>query len=231
MPKVSIICTAYNQTAVSAHITMACLANITKYTDPEDYELILIEDIPKFPVRDDYGVLKIDNHIVLNEYTNYTVKMNLAAKEAKGKYLCFIQNDVFVWEGWLNAFFYYFDNNLSECMIPDQFPRTRAYIKTARSMTYEQGLGRGHKEDCMYFMTAAVFKRIGGWNEDLRALIQDDFYRRCTEANVRVDSTNKVQVTHITLATHYQDMAEFDKKLHHDTQILNHGVRPEDVQE
>jgi len=37
----TIICTAYNQTPVLAHITMACLANITKYTDPKDYELIL----------------------------------------------------------------------------------------------------------------------------------------------------------------------------------------------
>jgi len=221
MPKVSIIVTAYNQTAVSAHITMACLANITKYTDPEDYELILIEDIPQFKVRDDYHVLKIDKHIILDEYTNYTVKMNLAAKEAKGKYLCFIQNDVFVWEGWLKSFLYYFDNNLAECMIPDQFPRSRGYIKEANAMTYEQGLDHGHKEDCMYFITADAFKRIDGWNENLKALIQVDFYKRCYDAGILVHSTNKIQVTHITLATHYQDMAEFDKKLDHDTRILN----------
>lgn len=231
MPKVSIIMTAYNQTAVSAHITMAALANITKYTDPEDYELILIEDIPMFQVRDDYKLLKIDKHIVLDEYTNYTVKMNMAAKEATGDYLCFIQNDVFVWEGWLKSFLYYFDNGLSECMIPDQLPRSREYILEANAMTYEQGLNRGHKEDCMYFMTRDVFERIGGWNEDLRALIQVDFYDRCRKADVRVDSTNKIQVTHITLATHYQDMEAFDKKLYHDTQIINHGVAPGDVQE
>ena len=219
--KTSIIMTAYNQSVVSAHITMAALANITKYTDPEDYELILIEDIPKFDVRDDYKVLKIDKHIILDEYTNYTVKMNMAAKEATGEYLCFIQNDVFVWEGWLKSFLYYFDNKLSECMIPDQFPRTREYIKKADAMTYEEGLDMGQKEDCMYFMTRDVFDRIGGWNENLKALIQRDFYQRCEDAEVTVSSTNKVQVTHITLATHYQDMKAFDKKIHHDNEILN----------
>lgn len=226
MPKTTIIMTAYNQTPVSAHMTMAALANITKYTDPEDYELILIEDIPKFPVRDDYGVLKIDKHIILDEYTNYTVKMNMAAAQAQGDYICFVQNDVFVWEGWLDAFHYYFDNKLSECMIPDQLPRTRAYIKEANAMTMEEGLNNGHKEDCMVFITKDAFRRIGGWNENLRALIQVDFYERCEKAGVTVNSTNKVQVTHITLATHYQDMEEFDKKLHHDSLILNHGKKP-----
>lgn len=229
--KTSVIMTAYNQTAVSAHITMAALANITKYTDPKDYELILIEDIPKFKVRDDYKVLKIDKHIVLDEYTNYTVKMNMAAKEATGDYLCFIQNDVFVWEGWLKSFLYYFDNGTSECMIPDQLPRSREYIKKAKSMTYEEGFNMGHKEDCMYFMTRDAFDRIGGWNENLRALIQVDFYNRCAAAGIEVNSTNKIQVTHITLATHYQDMEAFDKKLNHDSQIINHGVAVDDVQE
>lgn len=219
--KTSVILTAYNQTPVSAHITMAALANITKYTDPEDYELILIEDIPKFPVRDDYNVLKIDKHIILDEYTNYTVKMNMAAKEASGDYLCFIQNDVFVWEGWLDSFHYYFDNKLSECMIPDQLPRTREYIKAANAMTYEEGLNYGHPEDCMYFMTKEAFKKIGGWNENLQALIQRDFYKRCADAEVIVNSTNKIQVTHITLATHYQDMEAFDKKLAHDDRVIH----------
>lgn len=217
MSKTSVIMTAYNQTAVSAHITMAALANITKYTDPEDYELILVEDIPKFNVRDDYGVLKIDKHIIFDTYTPYTVKMNAAAKEATGDYLCFIQNDVFVWEGWLKGFQYYFDNGLSRCMIPDQFPRTREYIKESYEMSYEEGLNLGHKEDCMYFMTREAFDKMGGWNENLMIRIQQDFYNRCEGAGVRVDSTNKIQITHITLATHYQDMNKMDELMYHDT--------------
>lgn len=217
---------AYNQTAVSAHMTMAALANIRKYTSDEDYELILIEDIPKFNIRDDYGVLHIDNHIILDEYTNYTTKMNMAAKVAKGDYLCFIQNDVFVWEGWLDSFHYYFDNKMSECMMPDQLPRTRQYMLDAYAMTLDEGIGNGHPEDCLYFMTRDAFARIGGWNEDIRVLVHKDFMLRCSNAGVTIDSTNKIQVTHITLATHYQDMDLMNKGLTHDSLIQNHGVDP-----
>ncbi len=58
--KVSVIMTCYIQARWQAHCTMACLANVTRYTDPKDYELILMSDSEKHPVRDDYHVLKID---------------------------------------------------------------------------------------------------------------------------------------------------------------------------
>lgn len=228
MAKTSVIVIGYHQTPVSAHMTMACLANIRKYTEG-DYELILIEDIPKVGVRDDYGVLKLDKHIILDEYTNYTKKMNMAAEVATGDILAFVQNDCFVWEGWLEATEYYFDNGLVECLVPDQLPRTRQYMREANVMTYDEGLDRGHVEDCMLIITRDAFKRVGGWNEDLRALVFIDFRKRCADANVEIHGTNKIQVTHITLATHYQDMGTFNKGVHHDSLILNHGVKPEDL--
>ena len=230
--KTSCIVIGYHQTPYSVHLTMACLANIRKYT-AGDYELILIEDIPKFKVRDDYGALALDKHIILDEYTNYTKKMNLAAAEASGEYIVFIQNDCFVWEGWLPVVEYYFDKGMSRCLIPDQLPRTRGYMLDSYAMTMEEGLNHplAHAEDCMVAITKEAFKKIGGWNEYLRALVMRDFYERCLRAKVNVDKTNKIQVTHITLGTHYQDMDEFDKKLHHDSQILNHGVPPDDVKE
>lgn len=228
MAKTSVIVIGYHQTAYTAHLTMACLANIRKYTSG-DYELILIEDIPKYAVRDDYGVLKLDKHIILDEYTNYTKKMNMAAEASSGEYIVFIQNDCFVWEGWLDVVRYYFDKGMSRCLIPDQLPRTREYIEAANAMTLDEGFNQGHAEDCMVAMTREAFKAIGGWNEDLRALVQVDFYDRCEKAGVAVDKTNKIQVTHITLSTHYQDMGEFDKKMHHDSLILNHGADPKDL--
>lgn len=226
--KTSVIVIAYNQTRLSAHMTMACLANIRKYTAGE-YELILIEDVPKYETRDDYKVLNIDKHIVLDEYTNYTKKMNLAAEAAEGDYLVFIQNDCFVWESWDLVMTYYFDTADAECLIPDQLPRTREYMLSAYDMSLEEGKNAGHKEDCMVMITKDAFKRMGGWNEDLRALVMRDFYERCANAGVEIYGTNKIQVTHITLGTHYQNFDALDKKIHHDSQILNHGVDPRDL--
>lgn len=215
----TVIVTAYNGTRVSAHITMACLANITKYTDPEDYELILIEDVPLEPVRDDYHVLKIDKHIVLEARTNYATKMNLAAKEANGEYLAFIQNDCFVWEGWLPKLRYYLKRNLVDCIIPDQFPRDRKFMKEAMQMSREDGLGKGAEDACMLMITAQAFAKTGGYNEKLEALVDGDFYTLMGKMGVSYQPTNKVAVTHITLATHYQDMVEFERKLNHDYRV------------
>lgn len=227
----SVIVVGYHKTAISAHNTMACLANITKYTDTEDYELILIEDIPEFPVRDDYHVLKIDNHIILDKYTNYSTKMNLAAKEAQGEFIVFIQNDVFVWEGWLTGLRYYLENGLGDAIIPAQFPCTRQQILDSYDMTMEEGLNMGARDACMIMITREAFDKTGGFNDDLQAFVEKDFYDRMSNAGVNQITTNKVQITHLTLGTHYQDMDEFDKKMHHDSQILNHGVDPKDVVE
>jgi len=217
----SVIVIGYHKTAVSAHMTMACLANITKYTDTTDYELILIEDVPEFPVRDDYHVLKIDKHIILDEYTNYSTKMNLAAKEAIGDVLIFVQNDVFVWEGWLKGLRYYLDNNLGEAIIPSQFPITRQQMLDTYAMTYEEGLNKGARDACMIAITKEAFARTGGFDDNLQVFVEKDFYQRMSDAGVNQITTNKVDITHITLGTHYQDMDAMEKKMAHDSEIQN----------
>lgn len=202
-------------------MTMLCLANITKYTDTKDYELILIEDIPKYPVRDDYNVLKIDKHIILSEDTPYTRKINLAAKEANGEYLAIIQNDVFVWEGWLKNLRYYLERGDGECIIPDQFPRTRQYILDSYKMTLNEGLNQGARDACMVFITKNAFDRVEGFNEELRILQEKDFYERLEGHGISTLTTNKVQVSHVTLGTHYQDWGQFNKDVDHDSKIMN----------
>lgn len=215
----TVIVVGYHETKLSAHMTMLCLANITKYTDPEDYELILIEDVPKEQVRDDYHVLKIDKHIILDERTTYSKKINLASKEASGEYLAIVQNDVFVWEGWLKNLRYYLETGLGEAIIPDQFPRTRQYILDSYGMTMEEGLNMGARDACLIMITAEAFEKTGGFNEDLQILQEGDFYERMEKSGVAQVTTNKVQVSHMTLGTHYQDWDEFNRKIAHDSEV------------
>ena len=216
----TIIVVGYHQTAVSAHMTMACLANITKYTNPDDYELILVEDIPKVNIRDDFHVLKIDRHIILDEYTPFSQKVNLAAKEAKGEYLAIIQNDCFVWEGWLEAAKYYLDSGI-EALVPDQIPRTRQYILESYDMTLDQGLDMGYRDACMMILTKRAFNRAKGYNPDMTVLVEGDFYERLRLSGTEIHTTNKIQVTHITLATHYQDMDLMERGMQKDSLVGN----------
>ena len=219
----TIIVPAYVQTHLSAHITMACLANIIRFTDPVEYELILIHDVPQHKVRDDYKVFEEVGmkEIILDKYTNYSEKMNMAAKEAKGDYLAFIQNDCFVWEGWLENLRYYLELDLADAVVPDQTPRSREYINWAKKITMEEGLNTGNRDACMVMITKEGFAKTGGWNGDLQAFAEADFYERCGAAGIRLCPTNKVAITHICLATHYQDMPAFEARMHHDSQIRN----------
>src|SRR5258708_1503712 len=113
--KTSIIMTCYNQTPWLAHCTMAAIANVTRYTNPDEYELILMSDSEKFPIRDDYHVLKIDRY-EKTQGMSYTKSMNEGAKLATGDVLVFLQNDVFVWEGWLSTMRGYIDQGYADCV-------------------------------------------------------------------------------------------------------------------
>ena len=215
----TVVVIGYHQTPISAHMTMACLANITKYTDPEDYELFLVEDIPKFRVRDDYHVLKIDKHTIYDEYTNFSVKVNNAVKEANGEYIAIIQNDCFVYEGWLQNSRYYLEKDMADAIVPDQFPNTRQHILDSAAMSMEDGFNGAARDACMMYLRKSSFDDAGGYNPDIKALVEGDFYVRLENAGVRLHTTNKVQVTHITLATHYQDMDKFNADMTNDSLV------------
>ena len=67
MPKLtSIIMTCFNETKFQSHMSMEALANIVKFTNRDEYELIVMDPIPKWPLRDDYKVLDIDKKFVLD---------------------------------------------------------------------------------------------------------------------------------------------------------------------
>ena len=207
-----------------AHMTMAAVANITRYTDPEDYEFILISNNEKFPVRDDYKVLKIDRYERVNN-TTYNEAMNIGAKFAKGDFLCFIQNDVFVWEYWLEDLKEYILRNLADCVIPDQCPRDRAFVKMAQQMDYEEAMKFGSRDEGLMFMTRLAYDQMRGFREDLQILQGKNNFERMAKAGVRQIDTCKVMITHIMAATNlsllHRYPKDYDERMKHDAEILN----------
>lgn len=225
MKRVTIIVPAYHQTELSVHFTIQCLTAITKFTDPKLYKLIIVEDVPKHNIRDDFGVFKIDQHIILDKPTNYATKVNLAAKEVDTPYIAVIQNDCFVQEDWLEKFLYYFDKKKCQAMVPMQFGVSYEGMQEAANMTLDEGLHGGARDACMIFLTRKAFKKVKGFNEDLDAFVERDLYDRLAAVGISVDSTSKIHVTHIALGTHYQNIKALDRKMHHDGQLMNYGIK------
>lgn len=222
--KTSIIVTAYIQNQFQAHMTMTCIGNVTKYTDPDQYELILMSDSEKFPVRDDYKVLKIDQY-VKTEGETYTQAMNHGAKLATGEILVFLQNDVFVHDWWLSVLQYYIKHGF-EVVFPDQVPRSREYIiETYMKKYLDPESMKGGRDAGLLMITKEAFDKTGGWNEKLTLLAERDFYERMGKAGIRWTDTNKVQITHIMAATNlnrlHEKPHEYDTMMRNDADLLN----------
>jgi GT2 family glycosyltransferase len=223
-PLTSIIMTTYMQTPFQAHMTMASLANVTRYTDPEDYELILMSDSEQYPVRDEYKVLKIDQYIK-TEGVGYTRAMNLGAARAKGEYLVFLQNDVFIWESWLPKLRWYLENAIADCVIPDQCPRDRAFVKMSYNLDMAEGTKFGSRDAGLLMITKDAFKKTGGWNDELSILAEKDFYERMGRTGVKQIDTCKVMISHIMAATNldrlHKNPEEYESMMKHDVEVLN----------
>lgn len=216
--------TAYIQNPFQAHMTMATLANITRYTNTDEYELILMSDSEKRSVRDDYKVLKIDKYIK-TEGKSYTQSMNLGAKEAKHDILVFIQNDVFVFEGWLPNLRWYLENAVTDCVIPDQCPRDRQFVLDSYNMDHLEAMKYGSRDAGLLMITKEAFKKTGGWNEDLTLLCDRDFYERMAKVGVSQIDTCKVMISHIMAATNlnrlHEKPEEYNTMMKKDADLLN----------
>lgn len=211
--------TSYNQTRPLSHMTMASIANVTRYTDPEDYELILMSEDEKEPVRDDYKVLKIDKYIK-TQGVEYAASMNMGAKEAKGDYLVFLQNDVFVWEGWLPNLRYYLETGF-ECVWPDQMPRSREFVKQAQLMAYDVAMKFGSRDAGLMMITREAFDKVGGWNDQLSILAEKDFYQRLGDHGIKMTDTCKVMISHIMGGSTNQNTERFHQRMDKDAKKLN----------
>lgn len=220
----SIIMTTYIQNPWQAHLTMAAIANVTRYTNTDEYELILMSDSEKFPVRDDYKVLKIDKYIK-TEGVGYTASMNQGAKMAKGAYLVFLQNDVFVWESWLPDLRDYLEMEIADCVIPDQCPRDRDFVLKSYEMNHIEAMQYGSRDAGLLMITKKAFEKTGGWNEELSILAEKDFYQRMATVGVRQIDTCRVMISHIMAATNLDRLhnkpEEYEAMMGKDAKILN----------
>jgi len=208
-------------------MSMLCLDHVRKFTD-RPYQLIIVDPIPKEPIRDDYGTLELTApdtiHMKLDYDPGYTKGMNMGAEKADGDVLVFLQNDVFVREGWLPDLLKYLDEY--DVVYPDQVPRSREFVLESYKRSHDHPDSRkGGRDAGLIMVKKEIFEKAGGWNEDLGILAERDFYDRLDRVGAKWTDTNKVYITHIMAATNRalldEDYDEYNRRMEHDAQILN----------
>ena len=216
--KFSVILNAYDTDKAQRHMTMACIAAMTKFTD-SDFELIVVDNEPRWQIRDDYKVFGEYKTIVVDPKKTVYQSYNIGAEEATTKYLFFIQSDVFVHDRTLDKLMKYFKEY--EMVFPVQHELSRK--DTVKLLKTPDGTlsHLGQRDAGLIGITKNAFERAGRWDGRFQNLLGEKaFYQRCDEAGVKwVDRTNAI-ITHIMAGNNLKkDEKLYNSEMDYDAEL------------
>lgn len=220
--KTSIIIPAYFAAYHLFHYTGNCIGSIREHTDKLDtpYEIILVingskDSAIKFSNLEE---TLCDKVIVNEENMGYGYAMNQGIRASVGQYLCFMNNDVMVFEHWLEDMLEALrclDLVMATPMYGKPFARAKEAEelrkKTERELPetgrpYSQSLAEDFLSDFRDFSCAltrrSLMEEVGLFNEKLFAYKEDiDLYNRLDAAGKKYASTKRVNTFHVIGST------------------------------
>jgi GT2 family glycosyltransferase/SAM-dependent methyltransferase/glycosyltransferase involved in cell wall biosynthesis len=99
-PEVSIVIPVYN----NLHYTRQCITSLFTVKEPVDFEVIVVDNGSTDGTAEYLKQLPPPVRVVTSgENLGFAKGCNLGAREARGQYLCFLNNDTLVLPGWLRA--------------------------------------------------------------------------------------------------------------------------------
>ena len=212
-----------------ARITYNCLESILANTGEFHYEVLAIDDnsqdmTPRM-LASMPGLRFLRNH----KNIGFLKSCNKAAKEARGKYLVFLNNDTLVKPRWLEELVATLENTPSAGMVGAKLLSPDGTLLEAGGIVWRDAsawnLGRGedaskpeynYLRDADYCSGACIaigrklWERFGGFDERYApAYFEDtDLAFRVREAGLRVIYQPLAQVIHIEKMSHGTDSAE-----------------------
>ncbi len=188
-PKVSIVIPVYNQ----FDYTYECIKSIIKHTRKVKYEIIIGDDVSTDKTVEISKYIKGINVVRNKENLKFLLNCNNAAKQARGKYILFLNNDTKVTEGWLSSLVELIESDStigmvgSKLIYPDGRLQEAGGIiwKDASAWNYGNGQDPEKPEfnyvrDVDYISGAAImlskklWNKIGGFDEDFAPAYCED---------------------------------------------------------
>src|SRR3990167_9743551 len=102
----SIIIPIYNIDFPPCHYTGFCIGNIREFTNKEKtpYEISVIDNASPIELGGWKWDQAVEQYHKFDKNKGFAAGMNLGFKKAKGDYICFMSNDAFVFDHWLEDF-------------------------------------------------------------------------------------------------------------------------------
>lgn len=178
-PKVSIIIPVYNQ----IHYTYACLVSILQYTKDVSYEVVIADDVSTDATE--HLAEFAEGLVICRNSVNqgFLRNCNNAARQAKGEYIMFLNNDTQVTEGWLGSLVRLIESDPTIGMVGSKLVYPDGRLQEAGGIIWSDGSGwnygrlddpdkpeYNYVKDVDYISGAAIllsnelWKQIGGFD-------------------------------------------------------------------
>ena len=173
-PLVSIVIPVYNQ----VHYTYACLLSILEHTKDVPYEVIIADDVSIDATKELSRY--VENVVICRNETNqgFLRNCNHAAKEARGAYVMFLNNDTQVTPGWLSSLVTLIESDPSIGMVGSKLVYPDGRLQEAGGIIWSDGSGwnygrlddpdkaeYNYVKDVDYISGAAILLSVKLWNQ------------------------------------------------------------------
>lgn len=226
----SIIIPVYN----AFEYTKECIDSISRNT--QNYEIILVDNGSNPPYLFDGS----DNTIIIHtgENLGFPKAVNIGLKQAKGDYLCILNNDVIVTYQWGAKMIDHFDkadmvgpctnsiSGIQQVMLPEIYRNIEQMEKVVKA-SYSLNKGKYipfHRlvAFCL-MMKREVYETIGGLDEiyGMGNYEDDDYCLTAIDAGFKLAIASDVYIHHFGSVTHSLLNVEYAKLLKHNKKIFS----------
>lgn len=170
-PKVSIVIPVYNQFGY----TYNCLKSIVKNTVGVEYEVIVADDCSLDETRDMDNIVTGVKHIKNDTNLLFLRNCNRAAKEAKGEYIVFLNNDTQVLYNWLAPMVHLMETDAAVGMVGSKLIYPDGTLQEAGGIIWSDGqganYGRGENPDFPEYCYVKEVDYISGASVMIRKVL------------------------------------------------------------
>lgn len=214
-----------------------CLRSLAAFIGSEpDFEVILVDDCPSEPViqeiPDSGGLVKVSN----SENQGFLLTCNRGAGKSRGRFLCFLNSDTIVTQGWLSALVEAFEETPKAAVIgsmllnPDGSIQDCGWSITKNGWGYPVGRGGDPRNgaytyrrqvDCVtgacFLVAEKIFREMGGFDPLYAPAFYEefDFAFRVRAQGLKVIYEPRSKVVHWGSASYGADMRDRLSKRNH----------------